>query len=70
MSSLKENLILVFFILILLGFGLCLLFGISLPGVTGSGSHKVEGAERLLGIIPTILGVLLIIGLIPSKKQK
>lgn len=48
--------------------GIWLIFGQKLPGVTGSGSHSLDGWEKLGALLPIGLGVLILIGSYPIKK--
>lgn len=48
--------------------GVFLVFGGQMPGVVGAGGHELEGAERLMGVIPIGIGVLFWLGSTPAKK--
>lgn len=47
--------------------GVWLLLGGSLPGVVGAGGHSLDGWERLLGLIPVIVGWLFWLGSSPRS---
>lgn len=51
-----------------IAFGVWLMFGQSLPGVTGGGSHSLEGWGKLGALLPIGVGVLILIGSFPKTK--
>jgi len=50
---------------ILLGFWL--IIGGMLPGVAGAGSHVLVGYERLLGLVPLAVGLIILLGAISKS---
>jgi len=64
----KPVLALLLLIGMISGVEIVVLTGTRLPAATGAGHHEVQGAARLLGLIPLGLAGVLCLGLIPAKK--